>query len=210
MGTKARLTREKILSTAETLILEKGFHGTTLDDIVSVSGLSGGAFFFHFKDKADLAQAVVERFWENDYELFRGFSERARQLADDPLQEAFIFLKLFEQFVEGITEPMPGCVFASYTYESQQFDPSVHAYIRQGFDKWRAMYVEKFEAVLARYDPVVDVTAHELAEAIMSIIEGAFILGRSYNDPKFLTRQSKQFRQYLKLVFSNAFPKGGR
>ena len=66
------------------------------------------------------------------------------------------------------------------------------------------MYVEKFEAVLARYDPVVDVTARELAEAIMSIIEGAFILGRSYNDPKFLTRQSKQFRQYLKLVFHNA------
>ena len=204
MKTKGKLTREKILSTAEALILEKGFSGTTLDDIVNASGLSRGAFFFHFKSKDDLARSVVERFWENDYELFRGFAERAKQLADDPLQEALIFLKLFEEFVEGITEPMPGCVFASYTYESQQFDPSIHEYIRQGFDKWCAMYVEKFEAVLARYDPVIDVTARELAEAIISVIEGGFILARSYRDPKFVTRQSKQFRQYLQLVFRNA------
>ena len=135
---------------------------------------------------------------------FRGFAERAKRLADDPLQEALIFLKLFEEFIQGEAERLPACVFASYTYESEQFDPSIHEYIRQGFDKWRAMYAEKFEAVLARYDPVMDVTARELSGMIVAIIEGGFILARSYRDPEFIAHQSKQFRQYLQLLFPNA------
>ena len=79
MKTKSALTRERLLATAEALILEKGFSGTTIHDIVQASELSKGAFFFHFKHKADLARAVVERFWKNDYELFRGFAERAKR-----------------------------------------------------------------------------------------------------------------------------------
>lgn len=202
MATKGEKTRERILAVTQALVLEKGFSGTSLDDVLRETELTKGAFFHHFKSKAELAREMVERYWENDYQLFLGFAKRAEELADDPLQETLIFLKLFEEFVRGVTHPMPGCVFASYTYESQQFDPTIHEFIQEGFDKWGAMYAEKFEAVLNRYKPAIDVTAHELAEMIMSVIEGGFILARSYRDPEFIARQSKQFRQYLQLLFS--------
>jgi hypothetical protein len=36
----------------------------------------------------------------------------------------------------------------------------------------------------------------------MTIIEGGFILSRAYNDPVIVARLSRQFRQYLELLFA--------
>jgi hypothetical protein len=36
----------------------------------------------------------------------------------------------------------------------------------------------------------------------MAIIEGGFIISRSYGDAGFIARQSRQFRQYLELLFA--------
>lgn len=204
MADKGTETRERILAAAEPLILRRGFTGTSLDDIVKATRLTKGAFFHHFKDKADLARALVERYARNDYELFERFAAQAEAAHDDPLEQTLHFLKLFEEFIEGLPEPIAGCVFAAYTYESVQFEPSIHAFIAQSFRRWSALYEKKFEAVLARRRPARPATARELADTIMAIIEGGFILSRSFNDPLIVARMSRQFRQYLELLFARS------
>jgi TetR/AcrR family transcriptional repressor of nem operon len=204
MADKGTETRERILAAAEPLILRRGFTGTSLDDIVKATRLTKGAFFHHFKDKADLARALVERYARNDYELFEQFAAQAEAEHDDPLEQTLHFLKLFEDFIEGLPEPIAGCVFAAYTYESVQFEPSIHAFIAQSFRRWSALYEKKFEAVLARRRPARPATARELADTIMAIIEGGFILSRSFNDPLIVARMSRQFRQYLELLFARS------
>jgi len=202
MADKGTETRERILAAAEPLVLRRGFTGTSLDDIVKATRLTKGAFFHHFKDKADLARALVERYARNDYELFERFATEAEAASKDPLEQTLHFLKLFEDFIENLPEPIAGCVFAAYTYESLQFEPSIHAFIAQSFRRWSALYEKKFEAVLARRRPARPATARELADTIMAIIEGGFILSRSFNDPIIVARLARQFRQYLELLFT--------
>ncbi len=194
-------TRERILAAAEPLILRQGFTGTSIDDILKATRLTKGAFFHHFNGKGELAKALVERYARNDYELFERFAAEADKTSDDPLEQTLHFLKLFEDFIEGLPEPIAGCVFAVYTYESLQFEPSIHAFIAQSFRRWSSLYEKRFEAVLARYRPARPATARELADTIMAIVEGGFILSRSYNDPIIVARLSRQFRQYLELLF---------
>ncbi|MFN3659059.1 MAG: TetR/AcrR family transcriptional regulator [Pseudolabrys sp.] len=201
-STKGATTRERILATAEPLILRQGFAGTSLDDILKATGLTKGAFFHHFDGKDGLARALVERYARNDYALFERFALEAEATSEDPLAQCMDFLKRFEDFIEGLPEPLAGCVFAAYTYESLQFDPSIHAFIGQSLRRWSALYEKKFEAVLARYKPARPVGARELAETIVAIIEGGFILSRNYNDPVIVARLSRQFRQYLELLFA--------
>ncbi len=55
-------TRERILQIAEALVYEKGFSGTSLNDIVSAASLTKGAFFHHFRSKDDLGRALVARY----------------------------------------------------------------------------------------------------------------------------------------------------
>ena len=203
MSDKGQETRERILAAAEPLILRQGFAGTSLDDILKATGLTKGAFFHHFDGKAALAKSLVERYARNDFDMFERFSREAEAESDDPLERTFIFLKRFEAFIEALPAPPPGCVFAVYTYESVQFDPSIHAFIADGFRHWSRIYEKRFDEVLARHTPRRPVTALDLAELIMSIVEGGFILSRSYNDPRFVARQSRGFRYYLELLFAD-------
>lgn len=201
MADKGAQTRERILAAAEPMILRQGFAGTSLDELLKTSGLTKGAFFHHFRDKADFARALVERFAQNDLSLFDRWAAEAEAESDDPLEQTISFLKAFERYVEGLAEPPAGCMLAAYTYESLQFDPSIQAFVTKSFRRWSSQYEKKFEAVLARYTPTMPVNARDLAETIMSIIEGGFILSRSYNDPVIMARLARQFRAYIELLF---------
>ncbi len=53
--------REKILASGLELFPAKGFHGTSLRDIVRLAGVSKGGFYHHFESKEELFAAVVER-----------------------------------------------------------------------------------------------------------------------------------------------------
>ena len=202
MTTRGDSTKERILAAAEALVFDRGFAGTSLDEIIDRVGVTKGAFFYHFKSKADLAKGIVERFARAEQELFISLSERAATLADDPLQEVLLFFKLFEEFVDGLENPLPGCIFATYTYERHQFDEGIHEMVRKELDDWGAIYERKFEKLLTARTPRVPTTARDLAEAAMCLVEGGILMGRVYSDSKLLVRQSAQFRNYLQLLFA--------
>lgn len=202
MTTRGEATKERILAAAEQLVFERGYAGTSLDEIIEKVGLTKGAFFYHFKSKADLAQGVIERFSRQETALFQEWAERSSALADDPLQDILLFFKFFEEFVDGIEDPLPGCLLASYAYQSGEFSDAINVQVRKELADWGALYERKFEKLTAWRAPRTATTASELAEAAMCMIEGALLLGRVYKDSKLIVRQSMQFRNYLQLLFA--------
>jgi TetR/AcrR family transcriptional repressor of nem operon len=207
MATKGERTREKLLATAESLVLERGFAATSLDDILSATGFTKGAFFHHFKGKADLARALVERYRKNHARLFERLVAEADAQHGDPLDATVHLLSRFEAFIEARSRPLPGCVFAAGTHEGGQFDTALRDLIADSLKRWAALYEGKFDAVLACYEPRIPISAKELAEMIVAIIEGGLILSRSYGDAHLVARQSRQFRNYLELIFADREPR---
>jgi TetR/AcrR family acrAB operon transcriptional repressor len=57
----AEETRAQILDTAEQVFHEKGVARTSLADIAGKAGVTRGAIYWHFENKADLFQAMCER-----------------------------------------------------------------------------------------------------------------------------------------------------
>lgn len=57
----ALATRHALLDAAEQLFEEKGVSRTSLNDIAVAAGATRGAIYWHFKDKADLFNAMMER-----------------------------------------------------------------------------------------------------------------------------------------------------
>lgn len=53
--------REKIMQSAEALFALKGYHRTSMDDIVNESGLSKGAIYSYFESKQELFLALSDR-----------------------------------------------------------------------------------------------------------------------------------------------------
>ena len=58
---EAQATRSRILDTAELVFERRGVSGTSLNEIAKAAGLTRGAIYWHFQDKADLFNAMMER-----------------------------------------------------------------------------------------------------------------------------------------------------
>jgi TetR/AcrR family transcriptional regulator, acrAB operon repressor len=58
---EALATREHLLDAAERVFLAHGVSATALADIAAEAGTTRGAIYWHFKDKADLFNAMMDR-----------------------------------------------------------------------------------------------------------------------------------------------------
>ncbi|WP_017906099.1 efflux system transcriptional repressor EmhR [Pseudomonas asplenii] len=57
---EAQETRRQILEAAEKAFYERGVARTTLADIATLAGVTRGAIYWHFSNKADLVQAMLD------------------------------------------------------------------------------------------------------------------------------------------------------
>ena len=55
-------TANRILNQAMRIFLEKGYHGTSIDDITQAAGLTKGALYWHFKSKEDLLKKLIGKY----------------------------------------------------------------------------------------------------------------------------------------------------
>lgn len=58
---EAEQTREALLDAAEEIFFERGVARTTLNEISTAAGVTRGALYWHFRNKADVVQAMIER-----------------------------------------------------------------------------------------------------------------------------------------------------
>lgn len=59
---KAEERKNEILDAAETLFGQKGFDGTSTNDILEKVGIARGTLYHHFKSKEDIMDALIDRY----------------------------------------------------------------------------------------------------------------------------------------------------
>lgn len=196
-------TRNRILDAAETLVLEQGFAGTTVDDVIASAGTTKGGFFHHFGSKQELARGLVERYVAGDLELLEELFARAERASDDPLEQLLHFVEYQEEAVDGLAggSGVPGCLYASFCYEQELVDASTRDLIAEAVLAWRARTRQKLEEVADRYPPRVPVDLDALADQGLAVYEGTFVISRALGEPELLRGQLRHFRTYLELLF---------
>src|SRR5437899_11544212 len=58
---QAAVTREQLLDAAERVFREQGVAHTSLTEVAASAGVTRGAVYWHFRDKADLFAAMCDR-----------------------------------------------------------------------------------------------------------------------------------------------------
>lgn len=195
-------TREKLLDAAESMINRQGYAATSIDRILEKVGMTKGTFFYHFKTKAELARALIDRFAASDRQVLHANMKRAEKLDEDPLQQLLIFVGLLIEVAEGLDEsPQPGCLFATYCFESGLFEEETHAVIRNAMLEWRRVVSDKIRAACEKHPPRSDVDVDGLADMITVLFEGSFVMSRTFEGPGVFAAQLRHYRDYLRLVF---------
>ena len=79
-------TVRKILDTAESLFIEKGYDHTSLQDIIAATGLSKGAIYHHFTSKEAIFYSVCDRIGQRNGEVLSA-------VRDDPRLSGIVKLR---------------------------------------------------------------------------------------------------------------------
>lgn len=203
MGEKAQNTKNRIMETAERIILQKGFAGTSIDEIIDNAYITKGGFFYHFKGKNELALALLQRYLEADDIFFTGLLNRARSLSEDPLQQMLIFLKLLAEAMQQLPATHPGCLVAAFTYESQQFDDDVIQKNKEGILSWRKLFAEQLTVIEHKYQPRLNTSVDDLADMLSACMEGGIILSRVLCNQDSLAKQILHYRDFLRLLYES-------
>ena len=195
-------TRERLLAHAEAAVLAKGFAATSIDEIIAAVGITKSGFFYHFKDKGDLAKALMLRYLEHDKAVLDNMFTRADELNEDPLHGFLVGLKLFAEMMADLPEAHPGCLAASFCYQDQLFNREIHKLNADGLLAWRHRFRERLERIAERYPPRQPVDFEALADMAATLVEGGLILGRVLNDVTILPLQVLLYRDLVRATFA--------
>jgi AcrR family transcriptional regulator len=201
---KGQQTRDRILEIAQAAILQKGFGATSIDELISEAEITKSGFFYHFKDKNELARALLERYIAQDEIILDDLFARAQELADDPLQSFLVGLKLFSEMLEDLPAGHPGCVVATYCYQERLFDKSIHDINREAVLRWRRRFRQVLDDIAKLYPPNEPVDLDELADMVSTVAEGGIVMSKALKQPHTLPKQILLFRTFIKLLFTPA------
>lgn len=81
---EALATRHRLIDAAECVFAKKGVSRTSLSDIATAAGVSRGAIYWHFKNKADLFNAMMER---TTMPMEDALHQIGHDAGQDPLEE---------------------------------------------------------------------------------------------------------------------------
>jgi AcrR family transcriptional regulator len=76
---RASATRAKLLNAAQAVFSEKGLDLTSIDDITNRADVGKGTFYYHFRDRDDIVQTLIEKIIE---ELLAVIDESCKGIKD--------------------------------------------------------------------------------------------------------------------------------
>jgi AcrR family transcriptional regulator len=194
-------TRERILDAAESAVLDKGFAATSIEELIAAVGITKGGFFYHFKDKGELAEALLVRYIERENELFDELFARADALNDDPLEAFLTVLEMLADLMGDLPNGHPGCLVASFCYQDRLFDREVRELNAAAVLGWRKRFRERLDLIAASRAPRIEIDLDDVADMLSVIADGGIILSKVVHDKNALPRQMLLYRDYVRAIF---------
>ena len=179
-------TAERILDIAERLVQVRGFNNFSYADIATELGITKASLHYHFPGKAELGQALLTRYAER-------FSEALGQI-DRDLPDARAKLEayadLYAEVLRGKRMCMCGILAAEYQTLPEQMRTEVISFFDEN-QRWLAGVLTEGQADgTVRFSG----TPEDVAQGVLSTLEGAMLVARPYGD---LTRFKAAARQLL-------------
>lgn len=164
---EAQATRDHILDTAELVFQQRGVMRSSLQDIASAAGLTRGAIYWHFENKADLFNAMMDR-----VTLPMEQSINAAQAVETPLQR--LRISVLTALHKTATDEQARRVFLIAT-QQVEFNGEMLA-VRARKLKWRDEYLrylmQEFETAAQEARLVLPIPARTAALGLKAILTG--------------------------------------
>ena len=172
---------DRVLSAVQAAFWDKGYAGTSLEDLLTASGLGKGSLYGAFGDKQSLFQRVLREYDEANDRMLRTRLEDADRGID--VVRDFLIGSLRD--ASG-AEARRGCLRANAAAELSTSTPEVAAEVRRSYEATTAVLADAVRRAQREGDVRADVDPWQAAQAVLAGQLGLLVLGRTGQDPAAL------------------------
>jgi TetR/AcrR family transcriptional regulator, transcriptional repressor for nem operon len=189
---KAQETKTRIIQQAAELFNQQGYAGSSISDIMRVTGLKKGGIYNHFSSKDELALEALNFAIQCIQQQYVGVLKGKRR-AVDRLQA---ILSVYQNMLDA--PPIKGgCPLLNTAVESDDAHPVLKERVQQAMDDWQHLICRIVEKGKSRGEIRDDIDAEMMATILISTIEGAVMMSKLYNDNIYMERALSYLKNYI-------------
>jgi TetR/AcrR family transcriptional repressor of nem operon len=190
---KADATRLNILQKAFELIYRKGYQTTSIDDILSTTQVTKGAFYYHFKNKDEMGHAIINELLKPT--LTDSFTEPLRN-TKDPLTAIYNLMRhllIEDKFLKAEY----GCPASNFTQEMTPLNADFTRQLNELTQQWIDIMVSAIQKGKRLGHVRKEVNAKQVTLFVMSGYWGVRNFGKLGNSKKAYLTYLRELKSYL-------------
>ena len=176
------------------LFQEKGYHATSISDILRRAGANSGSLYHFFPAKQDLLNAVLDTYRAGIRPMLL---DPAWEGVGDPLERVFALLARYRRMLVE-TDCFYGCPIGSLALELHEPDPAVRERLASNFSAWSKAIEGCLEEAGDRLPPDVDREA--LSQFVLTTMEGGVMQARTHRSLAAYDASVDQLRNYFRCL----------
>jgi TetR/AcrR family transcriptional regulator, transcriptional repressor for nem operon len=177
-------TAERILDSAERLVQTRGYNHFSYSDIAGELGVTKASLHYHFAGKAELGFALITRYSER----FSAALERIDAEYADERQKLEAYASLYADVLRGDRMCMCGILAAEYPTLPEPMRAAVTGFFDEN-QRWLSTILDRGKA---DHTLAFDGSSDDVAQSIVSTLEGAMLVARTYGDMSRFNATAKQ------------------
>jgi TetR/AcrR family transcriptional repressor of nem operon len=165
-----------VLDVAEQLAQRRGYNGFSYADIAAQLGVTKASLHYHFRSKADLGSALIDR--------YRATFDSALKAIDQQAPEAREKLHQYAALYESVLSDERMCLCGMLAAEYATLPAPMQKGLTAFFDANERWLTTVLEGGLRTGVFQFGDSANERARLLLGALEGAMLVARSYGDPR--------------------------
>jgi TetR/AcrR family transcriptional repressor of nem operon len=172
--------RDDLLRCAMALFWERGFAGTSIDDVVRATGVSRSSLYAAFPDKSALFLAALERYLET---VTRAKLERLAQGSRAVVAIRRFLLDIAEERA-GANAPAHGCLLTNTAVEVGAGEEEIAELVRRAFARLEQALAARLDQARQQGDLGPDTDPRQFARQLVALIQGLRVMTRLGIEPR--------------------------
>jgi TetR/AcrR family transcriptional repressor of nem operon len=187
-------TRDHIIAAADQLFYQQGYEHTSFSDIADAVQISRGNFYYHFKSKDEILDAVIEARLANTQQVLDQW-EREGQTPADRIRSFIHILIANRADIKRF-----GCPVGTLSTELAKLSHPSQDEANKLFTLFRTWLRRQFTLLGRKAD------ADTLAMHLLARSQGVATLAAAFHDEKFIRQEVKQMCAWLDACAASARP----
>jgi AcrR family transcriptional regulator len=168
---KGEATRQRIIAQAASVFNQRGFAGSSMQDVMEATGLEKGGLYRHFSGKEELAAEAFRYAVSRADELRFGTIDRARGALEQ-------LRLIIDRFVNIRSDVPGGCAIFNTAIEEDDGNPMLRGLALEALQNWKDRLTRIVQEGIRAGEIRKATVPRRVANVVIATLEGALTMSR--------------------------------